>query len=133
MSKERESLSALLADVPEADKTAVPDVDRDKIREISEESGFPSRQAKPKKKATPKPKLVEPGAGRAATDLSDDEVEERINARRSGRRSEGPKVQFNVRIPNRAFVKIDDMREQTGEPFGKLIERAIDLLERDMS
>lgn len=153
---ERKDYGSLLQSMDQAEEDPQEPIDRDKIAEVSAKAGFPPRQAptplKKKQKARKpnsesesrtepvnnttdanEPEDSADPANERSAELSEEAIAERISSRKPGRRSEGPKVQFNTRISNRSFVTIDDLREETGMPFGKLVERGIVLLAEEIA
>jgi len=129
----RAGLSALLDDVDDGPAAKAP-VDRDTIKAVSEEVGFTGVPAKPKG-ARKAPVSPAPEVGQGADvslGMAEDEVKRRVANRRPGHRTEGPKVQWNTRISEEHFAMIDVLREKTGIPYGKLAERAIELLAREL-
>jgi len=126
----RSSIAALLDDVDDSASAAPPAVDKSKIAEVAKQEGFTSREgegAKPKKRAKRPTAAKEKPA-----DALDPEVEARLKRRKPGRRSAGLKVQFNARISPEAFAKVDKLAEDTGMTFGAIMERAIDLVDKDL-
>lgn len=129
---------------------AKPAVDPDKVREISEASGFPSRSAKPAAEAKPKPeapaaakpaakkpetpKPTAPAAAEPSLDRGsfssavDPESIEAALARRAGAGQGAAKVQFNTRIDEAHYARLTKIKDFTGRPYGQLVEMAIDLL-----